>query len=408
MGVWGYDRYVRHASYAYISWATIKDNFRQGFGYDSDPFFTNFFMHPYHGTLYFNTARSLGMNTLESSFYALGGSLMWEMFLENQRPSVNDVIMTTLGGTFGGEILFRMSSLVLDDTATGPVRVLREAVVLVLNPWRGVNRLIFGDAWRVSDTDTQIREPVSGYIASAVNFVALNDDLSPTRAGPGFEFEFTYGETYGDRNSRRPFDFIVFNGGLRFSGGPGLFNVDSYALLWGRSHEHKNGVKHLLGFFQDYDYLRNEEMEMGGVSLTGGTIREFPLGANWRLMTSLQAGAMVFGASNNPFLDTQPRNYNYGLGPLIKAEVRLMHATLGALGVRFNHYEIYTIDVSAFEADESHDHLSIFKAQYRLPIWRKLGVGAEYALYYRHMHFTGHPRVNQSLSRLSFGAFAGF
>jgi hypothetical protein len=40
---------------------------------------------------------------------------MWEYFGENTRPSFNDVINTPVNGAFFGEILYRLSSNILDD-----------------------------------------------------------------------------------------------------------------------------------------------------------------------------------------------------------------------------------------------------------------------------------------------------
>lgn len=55
---------------------TIRDNLNTGFVWDNDVFIMNMFAHPYHGNLYFNVARSNGMNFWESAPNALGGSLM--------------------------------------------------------------------------------------------------------------------------------------------------------------------------------------------------------------------------------------------------------------------------------------------------------------------------------------------
>lgn len=62
MGVWAFDRYIRKADFAYINGRTIKDNLKHGFVWDNDAMGTNMFMHPYHGSLYFNSARSNGYN----------------------------------------------------------------------------------------------------------------------------------------------------------------------------------------------------------------------------------------------------------------------------------------------------------------------------------------------------------
>jgi hypothetical protein len=77
---------------------TIKKNLKGGFVWDNDQMGTNMFLHPYHGNLYYNSARSRGFNYWESGLFALGGSAMWELFMENEYPSINDIIATPIGG----------------------------------------------------------------------------------------------------------------------------------------------------------------------------------------------------------------------------------------------------------------------------------------------------------------------
>ena len=94
MLVWSFDRYIVKEDWAYINGHTIKSNFKKGPVWDTDQFTTNLFSHPYHGSLYFNAARSNGMNFWQSAPFAAGGSLMWEFFMEYEPPSINDMLAT--------------------------------------------------------------------------------------------------------------------------------------------------------------------------------------------------------------------------------------------------------------------------------------------------------------------------
>ena len=76
MAQWAFDRYVLRGFYSYISWETIKQNFRHGFDWDNDHLSTNMFAHPYNGSLYFNAGRSNGYNYWQSELFAIGGSAM--------------------------------------------------------------------------------------------------------------------------------------------------------------------------------------------------------------------------------------------------------------------------------------------------------------------------------------------
>ena len=74
----------------------------------------NQFAHPYQGSMYHGFARSAGLNYWESLLYDNAGSFLWETGGETTHPSINDQIASGIGGSFFGEALFRMASLVLE------------------------------------------------------------------------------------------------------------------------------------------------------------------------------------------------------------------------------------------------------------------------------------------------------
>lgn len=150
--VWSFNRFVTNEGFAQINGKTIKKNFKTGPVWDTDAFDTNLVAHPYHGSLYFNAARSNGLNFWQSAPFTLGGSLMWEFFMENEPPSTNDLIATTFGGIALGEITFRLSDIFLDYRTTGKERIGREVLAGVISPVRAVTRIINGDAWKKAET----------------------------------------------------------------------------------------------------------------------------------------------------------------------------------------------------------------------------------------------------------------
>jgi hypothetical protein len=116
---WASDRIIFNSDFARISPSTWSHNLKTGWEWDTDRFGMNFFLHPYTGAGYFNSARANGYSFLESVPFAFGGSLMWEYFGENTLPSINDLINTTVTGAFLGEITYKLSSDFLDDITTG-------------------------------------------------------------------------------------------------------------------------------------------------------------------------------------------------------------------------------------------------------------------------------------------------
>src|SRR6185295_261555 len=85
-----------------------------------DPFAVNQFLHPYQGSMYQGFARSAGLGFWESFAYTFLGSALWEEAGEHTTPSVNDQIASGIAGSFLGEPLFRISSLLLESGGGNP------------------------------------------------------------------------------------------------------------------------------------------------------------------------------------------------------------------------------------------------------------------------------------------------
>jgi len=73
-------------------------NMTYGFEWDDNTFQVNQFGHPYQGNNYFNAGRANGLSFWESAPLAALGSLTWEYLGERHKPSLNDFVMTTVGG----------------------------------------------------------------------------------------------------------------------------------------------------------------------------------------------------------------------------------------------------------------------------------------------------------------------
>lgn len=109
LAVFGYDK-IFHSDleWTHVSFKDIKRNFTHSYWFwDYDGLDINAFKHPVHGSIFYLIGRANGMNMLESSMYSLGGSWLWEMIFEAERPSINDMVYTTVGGVTIGEVAWR-------------------------------------------------------------------------------------------------------------------------------------------------------------------------------------------------------------------------------------------------------------------------------------------------------------
>jgi len=126
--------------------STIRHNLHSSWVVDNDPFRVNQLGHPYQGSMYHAFARSAGLDYWESLGYVFGGSALWEIAGERTTPSRNDQINTGIGGSFLGEILFRLANIELAHDNIPPFW--REAAAAVISPATGFNRLAFGDRFK--------------------------------------------------------------------------------------------------------------------------------------------------------------------------------------------------------------------------------------------------------------------
>src|SRR6266511_2308159 len=179
---------------------------------DRDPFSVNQLGHPYQGSIYYGFARSAGLEYWESLLYTLAGSRLWETFVETTPPSLNDHIASGIGGTFVGEPLFRMASLLLERGGDSP-GFWRELGAAVLSPSTGFNRLVFGDRFDAvfpsRDPAVFVRLRIGATLTTSVTNEGLANDVK--RQEGSADYSMTYGLP-GKPGYRytRPFDYFHF------------------------------------------------------------------------------------------------------------------------------------------------------------------------------------------------------
>jgi len=130
--------------------------------------------------------------------------------MEIEEPSNNDLFTTTLGGIMLGEITYRVSSLILDDTATGAERTWREIGAALVNPVRGINRVIKGKTRSRSRINRQERKPVIGIISFGGNNVGEGMDLENGTNTPLLKLQFVYGTPFHQNRPDTVCQIVLF------------------------------------------------------------------------------------------------------------------------------------------------------------------------------------------------------
>ncbi len=336
MGLWAFDRYALQGHYAYISWETIKENFKHGFEWDNDHLNTNMFVHPYNGSMFYNAGRSNGFNYWQSELFAIGGSAMWELFMEREYPSTNDIIATPIGGAALGEVFYRASDLVLNDRATGGERIGREVVAFVLDPMRGITRIVTGQAWKKRATSGRRfgLPPISIEASLGARYLAMIDTKG-WKMGPAAEINIEYGDRF-ENTTKTPYDYFSFNLELQaISTQPLISRIEIMGRLLSREIIDEQHLNMNIGLYQHFDFfdsdtIRNElkdelipetvPYKLGvPASVGGGTMVRFIPNPKMSLDGYAHLNLVALAGVSTDFYRDYHRNYSWGMGFSVKA-----------------------------------------------------------------------------------------
>ena len=422
IGLWAFDRYVLKGHYAYISWNTIKENFRHGFEWDDDHLHTNMFDHPYNGSIFFNAGRSNGFNFWQSELFAIGGSAMWEMFMEREYPSTNDIIATPIGGAALGEVLYRTSDLILDDRSTGGERFGRELAAFLVDPMKGINRIVTGAAWKKRTTSGRRFgiPPISVELSLGGRFLSLIENDEGSRGGAVAEINIEYGDRFAE-TTKAPYDYFSFLMELQgIKSQPLLSRVEITGRLLSKEILERKNVNLNVGLYQHFDYFDSDTIrpernamyfpcsvpyKMGTpASVGGGVMIKYTPSKLMSLDGYVHLNGIILAGVLTDFYRDYHRNYNWGSGFSVKAGVNWALSN-DRLSVRLANqfYKIYTwngydanydwsltpegkpVDV---QGDASHSSFNHLEASVNYRLWKRLYLTGGIDYYSRRTEYT--------------------
>jgi Domain of unknown function (DUF3943) len=402
------DRSVLHLEFAEVdghSWnRNLKAGFPWGSGWewDQDRFGNNFLSHPMMGNFYFNAARSNGYNFLESAPLAFVGSYMWKIFGENGKPEREDLINTTFDGILLGEILYRLSSDILDDRATGGQRVLREIFAGLIDPARGFNRLLQGKCFRRSNTEVYQKEPLNITLFAGVH--SINNQSNAILSGSNdvmFNAQLDYGNPFEVR-SRKPFDFFRLRAELNFGVGRKIVdNLTGYGILIGKNAQ-IGKLSILVGGFQYYDYFDTKSFELSTIAFGGGLFSKLPLSKTSNFYNSIHLAVVPFaGSSVGSVTDTaQFRDYRFAYGLEGKIESGLTLGKYATISMLYYYYIIHSFDNTG--KDElvngtlGTNYIQILKPRITVTLYKDLSIGLEHNIYLNNHYQNNYPPLHET------------
>ncbi len=341
---------------------------------DSDLFQINQLYHPYQGAMYFGFARSAGLSYWQSLLYSLGGSELWETAGETDPPSFNDHVASGLGGSFLGEPLFRMASLVLEGGGKQP-GFLRELAATCVSPPTGINRLAFGDRFDAvfpshnPPTFTRLRLGLSTQAREADNGPLKTYD----RQQASVDFALAYGlPGKASYTYDRPFDYFNFEAAAG-SGKDTFQNIMCRGLLLGTDYDVGDSYRGLWGLYGSYDYLSPHTFRVSSTALSLGTT------AQWLLLPGVALQYTALGgigyAAAGTISGPGERNYRYGTTPqgLLAAHLVIADRVLLDMTAR----EYYVTDWTGAVVD-GHEQISRVNAGLTVRVYGQHALGIQF------------------------------
>ncbi len=397
--VWAVDRFVFNYSYARIGPTSWKHNLKTGWEWDTDRLGMNFFFHPYSGGAFFNSARANGYGYFASVPFAFMGSLMWEYFGETTLPSYNDLINTTLSGSLFGEILYRLTSNILDDRTTGVERFFREFAAAILSPGRAFGRLLQGKLTRVTPREVYQKEPLNITLAAGGHWFNRGTSIGAFGTGPANAFlgiHLDYGDPFEIR-PRKPFDFFKMRIDLSYGKHiekKYLDNLTGYGLLFGKT-VHSGNLEMLIGAFQHYNYWDSKIFEVAALGFGGGIITKWQLSKNSDFQSAFHLGIVPLSASDSSYVDIveggiHGRNYDYSGGGEAKFEGTLNIAKRGQVTAIYYLYLLHT-----YVGPAGNKIIGIFKPRIAVRLFSNLSLGFEYSYYHKDSYLRDFPDVHK-------------
>lgn len=346
-----YDRLFWDEEVFDTTYKSFERNLKTTPSVDFDEFQINQLYHPYQGAMYFGFGRSAGLSYWQSLMYSIGGSELWETAGETTLPSLNDHIASGIGGSFLGEALFRMASLVLEGGGEEP-SAWREVSAACISPPTGINRFLFGK--RFDKVFPSHNPPTFTRLRFGASETARESDNSSPRSYDRQQATIDFLMVYGlpgkaDYTYDRPFDYFSFE--LTAGSGRNSFqNIMCHGLLYGTDYDVGEAYRGIWGLYGSYDYISPQLFRISSTALSLGTT------AQWWMMphVALQytaLGGVGYGAAGT-LRDSSDRDYRYGTTPQALLALRLIMGNRAMIDMNGREYYISDLYGSSPDGNE--------------------------------------------------------
>ncbi len=376
-------------NYGHVTWEDIDHNLHSSWVWDQDEFSINQIGHPYQGMFYFTTARSAGLDFWESAAYTtLFGNIPWELFCECETPSVNDLIITSVGGASLGEMFHRFSA----DSWHTRFRWLS----YFITPMEGINYHLFKWEPAIMEEKTEEIETLffAGAFLKSTKIDKIKDDLSDL-----YHFMFgtglnaVYGKPFG-HDTQAPFDSFEFYLQGGFSASSYLFTFFSDGYLWSKGvHTGLNSTS-TVGLSLHYNFIYSDIINYSDNSvgftyksrtfLPRDILFDIKLHLNWLVLGGTEYYRFMNNDIPKPANGDERREYDLCTGENIKMAMTLSQKNFGKFSLFGMFSGMHTIDDAVpDEGSDGFTAVTMLGTSYEHHIKGNLSAGMSYQSYYK-------------------------
>jgi uncharacterized protein DUF3943 len=360
-----WNRWVGDASWSGVTPDSIGRNVRGGWSLDTDRFWVNQFGHPYSGTWSFTAARSAGLGFWASAPYAFAASALWEYAGETERPAINDQITTPVAGAVLGEILWRLSGLVLaGGDGSG-----HAALASLLSPMGAVNGSLLG---------TRPPRPGPSELvawAGALSFTpSEHERIGAGETAPELGLHVVYGPPGDPRTEfEHPFDHFDLVAAYAARPDP-IATLHARGLLAALPYEGER-TRGLWGLYLSFDLATPRQYRISSSALGVGTSGRYAVTPGIAVDATAVASGIFLGAAGvvPAAPDGAGRDYRFGPGAQAVFEAQVLAGDRATVGCSVRHW----ILLGAGEARGTEEHVAHLGASGLVRLWGRHALGVE-------------------------------
>jgi hypothetical protein len=381
-----------------VTYSSVKFNVTHGWVFDTDPFLVDQLEHPISGALYHGFARSAGLSFWEAFVYDFMGSLMWKYAGETGRPTINDQISTSFGGSFLGEALFRMAHLVLAGGGDDP-GFWREVGAAALSPAAAFNRHVFCDRFHAVFPDNDpalfLRLRLGGSLNTKLSDEGVTKNVSRKEAVADISLAYGLpgkpGYTY-----TRPFDYFDFESTVSCSSNATFYDISTRGLLLGEPYDEGRNYRGVWGLYGSYDYFSQEVFRISSSALSLGSTGQLWMSRTVALQGTV-LGGVGFGASGT-IAPVGQRDYHYGTIPQALLALRLIFDDVAMFDLTAREYYVTGVGI-----DKRHGHENIARGQtsFTVRVYGQHALGIQYIASDRDAYYASFPDRHQKIGTIS-------